>query len=187
MGGSSSCQPTMRHYIRQGPHPPILAPATNWRNVSEILITRDFTATTFVVRGDATLLLWHNKLRAWFPPGGHIDPNELPEDAALREVAEESGLEVELVGTGPVAGPLGHVQRLHSPACILLEDIEPGHQHIDLIYFARTIDDRLPQLNEREAARFRWCTWEELSAEDIAEDIRFLGRQAIEAAKGAAK
>lgn len=155
--------------------------------MSEIQITRDFTATTFVVRGDATLLLWHNKIGAWFPPGGHIDPNELPEDAALREVTEESGLEVKLIGTGPVAGSLGHVQRLHSPVCILLEDIEPGHQHIDLIYFARTIDERLPQLNEREVARFRWCTWEDLSAEGIEEDICILGRQAIEAAKAAAE
>lgn len=144
-------------------------------------ITRDFTATTFVVRGGSTLLLWHNKLAAWFPPGGHIDASELPEVAAIREVLEESGLEVELVTTGPAAGSLGRVRRLHSPACILLEDIEPGHQHIDLIYFARTVDDRPPQVDQREAARLRWCTWDELAAEDIEEDIRVLGRQAIEA------
>ena len=155
--------------------------------MTESKITRDFTATTFVVRGEVTLLLWHNKIEAWLPPGGHIYSNELPEDAALREVAEESGLEVELINTGPVAGPLGHVQRLHSPACILLEDIEPGHQHIDLIYFAHTADDRPPQLNTREVARFRWCTWEDLCAEDIEEDICVLGRQAIEAARGTGK
>jgi 8-oxo-dGTP pyrophosphatase MutT (NUDIX family) len=152
--------------------------------VSEPHITRDFTATTFVVRNDATLLLWHKKIEAWFPPGGHIDADELPDEAALREVAEESGLEVALITTGPLAGPLGHVRRLHSPACILLEDIEPGHQHIDLIYFACPIDDRPPRLNEREVGEHRWCSWEDLAADDIAEDIRILGRQAIEAARG---
>ena len=158
-----------------------------WRTVSHPppTTTRDFTATTFVVRDKSTLLLWHNKIGAWFPPGGHIDPNELPEEAALREVAEESGLKVELVTTGTVAGTMGHVRLLHSPVCILLEDIEPGHQHIDLIYFARTIDDRAPSLNLREAARLRWCTWEELGADDIAQDIRVLGRQAIEIVSGA--
>ena len=52
-------------------------------------ITRDFTATTFVVHEGATLLLWHKKMQAWLPPGGHIDPGELPEEAALREVREE--------------------------------------------------------------------------------------------------
>jgi len=105
----------------------------------------------------------------------------LPEVAAIREVLEESGLEVELVNTGPAADSLGRVRRLHSPACILLEDIEPGHQHIDLIYFARTVDDRPPRVDEREAASLRWCTWDELAAEDIEEDIRVLGRQAFEA------
>ncbi len=128
-------------------------------------------------------MLWHNKIKAWLPPGGHIEVNELPEDAALREVAEECGLQVQLLTTGAEAGPLGQVQRLHTPVCVLLEDIEPGHQHIDLIYFACTVDDRPPQLNEREAAQFRWCTWDDLAAGDIEEDIRVLGRQAIEAAR----
>lgn len=144
-------------------------------------ITRDFTATTFVVRDNLTLLLWHNKMQSWFPPGGHIDPDELPEHAAVREVLEESGLVVELIPTGAPAGPLGHVQRLHTPACILLEDIEPGHQHIDLIYFARPIDARAARTNERESAALRWCSAQDLAAPEIAEDIRILGRQAIEA------
>lgn len=147
-------------------------------------VTRDFTATTFVVRDHRTLLLWHNKIQAWLPPGGHIEPNELPEHAAVREVLEESGLDVVLIHTGAVAGALGQVQRLHTPACILLEDIESGHQHIDLIYFARTIDDRPARVNEREAADLRWCTCSDLEDPDIADDIRILGCQAIEAVAG---
>ena len=67
-------------------------------------ITRDFTATTFVVDAGATLLLLHKKLGAWLPPGGHIGPNELPEDAAVREVREETGLEVELLGSSRQMG-----------------------------------------------------------------------------------
>lgn len=145
-------------------------------------VTRDFTATTFVVREQETLLLWHNKIHAWLPPGGHIHPDELPEVAARREVLEESGLEVELVTTGEAARPLGTVAVLHTPVCILLEDIEPGHQHIDLIYFARTVDGLEPRVNPREAARCRWYTSEALAGAEIAEDIRVLGRQAIRTA-----
>ncbi len=142
-------------------------------------LTRDFTATTFVVRGHRTILLWHNKIGAWLPPGGHIDSGELPEEAALREVLEECGLSVELVNTGRAAGPLGTVRVLHSPWCVLLEDIEPGHQHIDLIYIARTLDDAEPRIDPREAVRYRWCTIADLQGADIAEDIRVLGSGAI--------
>jgi ADP-ribose pyrophosphatase YjhB (NUDIX family) len=140
------------------------------------LITRDFTATTFVVHEGRTLLLLHRKLGKWFPPGGHIDPHELPDHAAIREVREESGLEVELLAR---RHRLGDVTILPQPYCILLEDIGPGHQHIDLIYFARVCGGSLVHA-ESEARAARWLTWEALDAPEIAEDIRELGRRAIE-------
>jgi 8-oxo-dGTP pyrophosphatase MutT (NUDIX family) len=64
-----------------------------------------------------------------------MEEDELPDEAAVREVWEETGARVELVGerrediTVPV--------QLHRPTGVQLEDIGPGHQHIDLIYFAR--------------------------------------------------
>lgn len=140
------------------------------------MLTRDFTATTFVVHEQRTLLLLHRKLGKWFPPGGHIDPHELPDEAAIREVREESGLDVELLATGDM---LGDVRVLPQPYCILLEDITPDHQHIDLIYFARVCGGTL-RFAEREAHAARWLTWEELDDPDVAEDIRELGRRAIE-------
>jgi ADP-ribose pyrophosphatase YjhB (NUDIX family) len=139
-------------------------------------ITRDFTATTFVVHEGRTLLLHHRKLGMWLPPGGHIDPHELPDQAAIREVREESGLEVELLARG---GVLGHVWVLPQPYCILLEDISRGHQHIDLIYFACVRGGSLIHA-EREAHAARWFSWEALGDREIAEDIRELGRRAIE-------
>ena len=139
-------------------------------------ITRDFTATTFVVHEQCTLLLLHRKLGIWVPPGGHIEPNELPNHAAVREVREETGLEVELIEQGT---QLGHVQVLPQPYCILLENIAPDHQHIDLIYFAQVRGGSLVHA-EREAYTSRWFTWDGLSDDIVAEDIRVLGRRAIE-------
>ena len=139
-------------------------------------ITRDFTATTFIVRDGRTLLLWHKKMQAWLPPGGHLHPNELPELAAVREVAEETGLEVEILGRRQ---KWGQVQVLRRPTCILLEDISEGHQHIDLIYFAGVIGGAKETVNALEAAGSRWCDWDDLGSVEIPEDIRRLGRQAI--------
>lgn len=140
------------------------------------MITRDFTATTFVVSAGRTLLLLHRKLAKWLPPGGHIEPNELPHIAALREVREEAGLAVELVST---ARQLGAVTILPQPHYLLLEVIEPGHEHIDLIYFAHAPHDEVVHA-PREVTAARWFSWDDLGQPEVEEDIRVLGREAIE-------
>ncbi len=146
-------------------------------------MTRDFTATTFIVQDGRTLLLFHRKIGAWFPPGGHIDPNELPDEAACREVLEETGLEVRLLSPRM---PLGDVEVLGRPECILLENITPDHQHIDLIYFARVVGGAL-SVSDHEAEGFRWCDHDDLGDSAIHEDIRVLGREAIARVNGASE
>jgi 8-oxo-dGTP pyrophosphatase MutT (NUDIX family) len=96
---------------------------------------RHFTVAVFVVWEGKVLLHRHRKLGMWLPPGGHIEENELPDEAAVREVLEETGLGVRLVGERreDIADPV----QLYRPAGVQLENIGPGHRHIDLIYFAR--------------------------------------------------
>ncbi len=51
---------------------------------------------------DDRMLLTHLKKRGWDIPGGHIEPGESPEQAAIRETLEEAGVLVEpvqLIGT----------------------------------------------------------------------------------------
>ena len=138
--------------------------------------TRDWAATTFVVREGRTLLLLHRKLGKWLPPGGHIDPHELPDVAALREVEEETGLQVALLDAGE---PLGSVRRLAQPLCILLEDIASDHQHIDLIYVARVLEGDVRHA-PAESHEWRWYDVGELGGDEVAPDVRDLGRRAIE-------
>ena len=52
---------------------------------------RHFTVAVFVVWEGKVLLHRHRKLGMWLPPGGHIEENELPDEAAVREVLEEVG------------------------------------------------------------------------------------------------
>lgn len=103
---------------------------------------RHFTATGFIVLGDSTLLHWHQRLQQWMPPGGHIEPDEDPVAAVLREIREETGLRTQVISLTP-ALPIDYPGQLPAPYTILLEDSpEPGepHQHIDLIYFCRPLD-----------------------------------------------
>ncbi len=102
-------------------------------------ITRDFAVAAFVVHDGRVLLHWHAKLQRWLPPGGHIEPNELPDEAAVREVLEETGVAATLVDVPESDSDLprpGVPRPLARPAGIVLTAISPGHQHIDLVYFA---------------------------------------------------
>ena len=55
-------------------------------------VVRHFTATGFVVHEGHVVLHWHHKVKAWLPPGGHINENEDPVEAVLREILEETGI-----------------------------------------------------------------------------------------------
>ena len=103
-------------------------------------LVRHFTATGFVAHDDAVLLHWHQKVREWLPPGGHIEDNEDPVQAVLREINEETGVSAEVVPTGNLL-TLDYPTQVYPPFTIMVEDIqdpvEGYHQHIDMIYFCR--------------------------------------------------
>ncbi len=136
---------------------------------------RHFTATAFIVDGRGrTLLLWHKRLKRWMPPGGHVDPNETPEDAARRECKEETNLDVEIVGESQE--DLFHDddsegRMLAKPIALLLESIpacpernEPEHEHMDFLYIARPLDEsQVVTVQETESAKMRWFTRDEVA------------------------
>ena len=44
-----------------------------------------FTATGIVFNSKKqVLMIFHNKLQVWLPPGGHIEENEIPEEIDLK-------------------------------------------------------------------------------------------------------
>ena len=142
-------------------------------------IDRHFTVAVFVVARDRVLLHAHRKLGMWLPPGGHIEPGELPDEAALREVLEETGVEIQLVGDRGL--PLKYPMQLIVPAGIQVEDIEPGHQHIDLVYFAVPAN-RDAEIEPRyvQDVQAGWYALDELEALGANEEIRSWSQRAIQ-------
>ena len=101
-------------------------------------MTRDFAATVFVAWSGRILLHRHRKLGLWLPPGGHVEPNELPDEAAVREVLEEAGVAIELVGDRAL--DVREPRQLVRPRGVQLERIAQGHEHVDLIYFGVPVE-----------------------------------------------
>jgi 8-oxo-dGTP pyrophosphatase MutT (NUDIX family) len=122
----------------------------------------DFTVAIFVVQQAKVLLVHHRALGKWLPLGGHIELDEDPEQAALREAREESGLDVELLGERPPTTEAG-TRALLAPRFLDIHRISPTHEHIGMIYFARPRDaSPALQLAATEHHAIRWCTYEEL-------------------------
>ncbi len=61
---------------------------------NELLILPSVTAIVFD-EDNRILLARHADTKRWVAPGGSIEPNENPIDAVIREVLEETGLNVE--------------------------------------------------------------------------------------------
>jgi 8-oxo-dGTP pyrophosphatase MutT (NUDIX family) len=140
--------------------------------------SRDFTVAVFVVDQSRVLLLFHRRLRKWLPPGGHIEPNELPDDAAVREVREETGVAVRLWGPAG-AGALGEPRPLTRPAGIQLEPIAPGHEHIDLVYFAVPVDPGSQPVANDEVEGVRWSSMSEVERLGAPPDVVRWARLAL--------
>lgn len=140
-------------------------------------ISRLFCVTVYVFNADGTkcLMLDHRKLKKWMPPGGKIDPNELPDHAAIRETFEETGVKITLLGQRSSV-PTG----LMRPEGIQLSEVIPGKlEHIDLIYYAQVIGDATPVLNEQESTDVRWFAIEEVlePSFNTFEDVKVWTRQ----------
>jgi len=140
----------------------------------------DFTVAIFVVSGERVLVIHHRNLGRWLPLGGHIELDEDPEQAAVREAREESGLEVELVGERPpTTGP--GTRALIAPRFLDIHRITDTHEHIGMIYFARPVGGELG-LAEEEHHDIRWCTREELDAlvPPMSAAVKWYCRKALE-------
>jgi 8-oxo-dGTP pyrophosphatase MutT (NUDIX family) len=94
--------------------------------------TGHLVASGVVISEGRLLTIYHPHLRRWLQPGGHLEDNERPDEAALRETLEETGarahfhpwhaahgfpidIDVHMIPANPVRG-------------------EPEHLHFDFRY-----------------------------------------------------
>ena len=120
-------------------------------NVFERAAPVHVTASAWVVSPDReqVLLMHHRKYGEWFPPGGHADGDADVVRVALRECAEETGVDP------------AHIKLL-DPAIfdVDIHDVPTvgqvlAHGHID-IRFVVEIDDRLPIPGNDESHEVKW-------------------------------
>lgn len=114
------------------------------------------TASCFIVDGDRLLLHHHRRLNRWLQMGGHVERDEDPASAALREGAEESGLGDLTFAVDGIFDLDVHV--------IPAAKGEPEHRHFDVRYLARTATPDAVVLDRAESNELAWVPLERAEA-----------------------
>lgn len=128
-----------------------------------------FTATGLVINraGNKALLIFHKKLQLWLPAGGHVDQGELPHEAAIREVFEETGIRATIINASEALDlQAGTEIQLPAPRFVLHEFIpaykdKPAHMHYDFLYHMLAQSDDC-MLNDIECESVEWFSKEQL-------------------------
>jgi 8-oxo-dGTP diphosphatase len=121
-------------------------------------------SVTVIARDDEArvLLVRHVDTGQWVAPGGAVEPGERPDEAARREMREETGLEVELDGiVGVFGGPEFEVRYENGDRCA----------YVMAVYEAR-ITGGSPRPDGEETVAFRWVPEAEWPHLDMAPWMR---------------
>ncbi|WP_234117831.1 NUDIX hydrolase [Clostridium hydrogenum] len=148
-------------------------------------IDRHFTVSTYIVNGDKVLLHLHKKYKIILPIGGHIESNELPEDACIREAKEEAGLDIKLYNFQSESklknsNDLTCEKILINPVHTLLCEVNSEHYHIDLVFFAVSESSEVKP-DEGESEEIKWYSKEELEElKNVPQNVKIMANEALE-------
>ena len=128
-----------------------------------------YRAAAIIIENDCVLFAGNEVEDYYYSIGGGVHHGETAEDAVIREVYEETGLRVRLLGERfpreeDFIRPLG-IQKNRK----VKQDGEM-HMHIDIIYAAVPNDDNEVILNAEESDDIKWFSRNEL--ENIKERIK---------------
>lgn len=156
------------------------------------------TAAAFIIHENKVLLVNHKKLGFWLAPGGHLDPGELPHQAAERECFEETGIRVQAVDAYRSLDSKQYdsqnAQYLPAPFAVSLHWVseanyqariqDPTHyqplspwtkgceQHLGFCYLVEPAGETTIQPGPGESTEIKWVTLEQLSTLDTTNGIR---------------
>ncbi len=140
-------------------------------------IPRHYTASAVVIAHNHILLVHHRRIGAWLPPGGHIEPDEMPHQAAQRETLEETGVEIEVVSVPLPSTGDSDAFFLPSPLCIhSVKAVEKGvdFYHIDFAFLCKPKDSavELPIVAySQEVFSARWFALDKFKEVPLAKNV----------------
>ena len=116
---------------------------------------KKYTALSYVLdEFDRLLCIYHKKFNKWLQLGGHIEGNEKPYETAIREVFEETGINISIENKEPF-----NICEYHTPI-----GVQVDYQFLGLPINA----DIHANLESKEV---RWLTIKDMKTIDVADDL----------------
>jgi len=151
----------------------------NMPHIHELI---DFTVEVFIVNKNKVLLRKHDKYNIWLSVGGHVELNEDPNKAAIREVKEEVGLDINLVPSSLILKTdKEKYEHLIAPVFMNKHKINEKHEHITLVYFAKSNSNKIKQGGKEISKDCKWFSLEDLESlkENISETVKIYAKTAL--------
>lgn len=141
---------------------------------------KHFTASALIINDDKILLVYHKKLNVWLYPGGHVEKNENPDETLLREVKEETGLEVEIISNkdDSLSDCKTDIHSLHLPYAFLCE-LVGDHYHNDLIYKCKIKKNCKLRYNKNESGGIGFFNINEIEKLKLFDNFRTLLKKVL--------
>lgn len=152
-----------------------------WPHMAHIHEKIDFTVEVFVVFCGKVLLRFHDKYKIWLSVGGHVELDEDPIQAALREVKEEVGLDIQIAGKLECSeADTADFRELTPPRFMNRHRISSTHEHITLTYFASSKSDtvRVGDVDDK-SNDWKWVSLDELRSMELKPHVRHYAEQAL--------
>jgi 8-oxo-dGTP diphosphatase len=149
------------------------------------------TAAGCLIHQGKVLLVKHKKVKTWLNPGGHIEENEAPHQAAEREFWEETGVKVRAIDNAPI-NAIDNSQYLPDPFATNLHWISiPNYearlantnqkeavwskgceQHLNFMYLVEPVDGTEFTENVEETDGIAWFSPSELKKLDLFPNVK---------------
>lgn len=142
-------------------------------------LPKHLVVTAYIIADHRVLLLFHKKLQKWLPPGGHVETDEDPWRAVIREAKEETGLDVTVVEAPDRASEEPGVFSIPRPHHVQVETIDGQHEHIDLAYVCHPTGGAL--LGNDESQEVRWFSEEDLANHRVGANVATQVRRLLRA------
>ncbi|MAG19843.1 hypothetical protein CL618_00205 [archaeon] len=130
----------------------------------------DLVIAGYIIHQNKVLLIHHRKLDLWLPVGGHIDENETPDQALLREIKEEVGIDVEILNQSDIPLSDNFKCNLTTPFYVNVHSVG-DHDHCCLFYVCKAINPEQLKIN-KELKNFGWFTKNDLNKDHIPFDVK---------------